>query len=194
MGIPMRIGSEIFCDIRGNVEMWRTVVGGEEIYAISNTGNARSRRIPRSGKRFGHWRLLKPMINSYGYLRVSLYLNGKKTTRLIHHLVADAFLPPKGPTDTVVRHLNDDKLDNRVENLARGTYSDNMADSIHNGKHVVPKGVAHYRAKLTEDNVREIRRLYATGNFTQRELALHFGVSQKAIWQIVLRTRWKHVA
>jgi len=193
MGILMRIGGEIFCDIRGTVEMWRPVVGGEEIYAISNTGSARSRRIPRSGKRFGPWRLLKPMINSCGYLRVSLYLNGKKTTRLIHHLVADSFLPPKGPTDTVVRHLNDNKLDNRVENLARGTYSDNMADSIHNGKHVVPKGAAHYRAKLTEDDVRENRRLYATGEFSQRELARRFGVHQRTIGRIVLRKNWKHV-
>ena len=194
MGILMRIGGEIFCDIRGTVEMWRPVVGGEEIYAISNTGNARSRRIPGSGKRFGHWRLLKPAINSAGYQTVVLCLHGKQTSHNIHNLVADAFLPPKGQTDTVVRHINDNKLDNRVENLARGTYSDNMADSIHNGKHVVPKGAAHYRAKLTEDRVREIRRLYATGKFTQQELGLRFGVGDATISKIVRRKLWKHVA
>jgi hypothetical protein len=120
--------------------------------------------------------------------------NGEQTVRKIHHLVADAFLPPKGPTDTVVRHLNDIKTDNRVENLARGTVEDNTADAVHNGSGFVGKGTAHGKAKLTEDIVREIRRLYATGNFTQQELGLRFGVNQQTISQIVRLEHWKHVA
>jgi len=175
-------------------EEWRDVVEHDGIYSISNIGNARSKRIPNSGKRFGPWRLLKPAINSRGYLCVALHLNGKQTSHKIHHLVADAFLPAQGPTDTVVRHLNDNKLDNCVENLARGTYSDNRLDSVRNGKHRAPKGSAHYRAKLNDDKVEEVRRLYATGNFTQRELGLRFGVHRQTISKIVRRKSWKHIA
>ena len=174
-------------------EELRDVVGHDGIYSISNIGNVRSKRIPNSGKRFGQWRLLKPAINSRGYLSVNLCLHGKQTTHLIHHLVADAFLPAKGSTDTVVRHLNDVKTDNRVENLARGTRSDNQFDSVRNGKHRAPKGSAHYRAKLNDDKVEEVRRLYATGEFTQQELGLRFGVSQTMIGFIVRRKSWKHI-
>jgi hypothetical protein len=176
---------------------WVPVVGYEEPYEVSDRGQVRSRYVPGHGGRLGaRWRLLKPGIDSSGYQTVVLCLHGKQTTHRIHNLVADAFLPPKGPTDRVVRHLNDIKTDDRLENLARGTYSDNMADSIRNGKHVSPKlrGSAHGCAKLTEDNVREIRSLYATGNFTLAELGLRFGVTLQSIGYIVLRKTWRHIA
>jgi hypothetical protein len=149
--------------------------------------------VPGAQGRLGSWRLLKPRLDQKGYLFVTLYAHGKQTHHQIHHLVADAFLPAKGPTDTVVRHLNDNKLDNRVENLARGTYSDNMDDAIKNGVGFVGKGTANGKAKLTEDIVREIRQLYATGEFSQRALALRFGVSRYTICQIVRRKNWKHI-
>lgn len=188
----MLVVTTLSCAWCGVAEEWEPVVGGEGIYAISNKGNARSRRIPCSGKRLGFWRLLKPGLDSAGYLYVNLYLHGKRTNRLVHHLVADAFLSPKGPTDQVVRHLNDNKLDNCVENLARGTYSDNMRDVFRNGKRT-HKGSANSQAKLTEDIVREIRCLYATGTFTQIELARRFGVRQGTISEIVRCQKWRHV-
>lgn len=171
-------------------EIWKPVVGFEGTYEVSILG-VRSKR-GRNGTPIAYWRTLKPGFDTHGYRQVTLYLRGKRKNFLVAHLVADAFLPPKKPTDQVLRHLNDDPTDNRIENLAWGTYSDNMADAIRNDK--IPRGVAHYCAKLTEENVREIRRLYATGNFTQQDLALKFGVAQGVISDIVKRKKWKHVA
>jgi hypothetical protein len=71
--------------------------------------------------------------------------------------------------------------------------SDNAQDAIRNGVFHPPRGSAHGRAKLTEDNVREIRQLYATGNYSQLELGLRFGVSKHTISLIVRRKIWKHV-
>ena len=164
-------------------EEWRPIAEFEGTYEVSVLG---VRRISTG-------RILKPTIGEDGRPHVNLSLHGKITTHRMAHLVADAFLPPKSPTDKVLRHLNDDPTDNRTENLAWGTRSDNMLDAIRNGKWCAKKGVAHGSAKLTEDQVREIRRLYATGKFTQQELALQFGVAQSVISGIVLRQTWKHV-
>jgi len=172
-----------FCAIGGVIEEWRPIRSHEGIYDVSILG---VRRIATG-------RILKPCLDSYGYPHVHLYLRGERTSHPISYLVADAFLPPKGPTDQVLRHLNDIKTDNRPENLAWGTYSDNMADSVRNGIAFVATGAAHWNAKLTEDQVREIRRLYATENFTQQELALKFGVSRRMVSDIVRRKTWKHV-
>jgi len=172
-------------------EVWRAIAGYGGTYEISD--GFRIRRIAGGkGARIG--RILKQCPDSKGYPQVTLYLRGKRKNLYVAHLVADAFLPPKNPTDQVLRHLNDDPTDNRPENLAWGTHSDNLRDAYRNGRiDSAVRGIAHGMAKLTEDDVREIRRLYATGEFTQRELALRFGVSQMAIWEIVLRKTWKHV-
>jgi len=172
-------------------EEWRDVVGYERIYGISDW--ARVRRIAGGrGARAG--RILKQRTDPNGYLYVILCLHGKRTTHRVHHLMANAFLAPKSSTDQVLRHLNDDPADNRIENLAWGTYSDNMADSVRNGTAFVAKGSANYNAKLHDDKVREIRRLYATGEFTLHELGLRFGVSDRTISKIVRRQTWKHIA
>jgi len=174
-----------------NVEIWKPVVGCEGTYEVSDDREVR--RIS-PGKRTYPGRILKQQLDPQGRPTVVLYLRGKRRTFRVSHLIADAFLPPKSSADQVLRHLNDNPADNRIENLAWGTYSDNNADAIRNGKFHSQKGVLHGGAKLTDDKVREIRRLYATGNFTQQELALKFGVAQSVISDIVKRKKWKHVA
>lgn len=54
-------------------------------------------------------------------------------------------------------------------------------------------GESNPRAKLTENKVREIRSLYATKQWLQKDLAEIFGVDQTIINSIVLRKIWKHV-
>ncbi len=79
---------------------------------------------------------LKFGLNKDGYKRVNLMTkNGKQKHCGIHVLKAKAFLFGPNPLGyNVVRHLNDVKTDNRLENLAWGTQSDNMKDCIRNGK------------------------------------------------------------
>ena len=187
----MRITGNMAIMVRGGPpERWRQIHGYENVYEVSDRW--RVRRIARGhGARPG--RILKPWMRKDGYLVVSLHLRGKQTQFYVARLVANAFLPEKGPTDTVVRHLNDDPSDNRPCNLAWGTYSDNTNDAVRNGKWRAPKGTAHGRSKLTDDQVLEIRRMYATGEFTQQELAVRFGVSRRTIGYIVARHHWKHI-
>jgi hypothetical protein len=58
---------------------------------------------------------------------------------------------------------------------------------------VVNQGENHHGAKLTEQNIHEIRELWRTCNWTQRELAEMFGVSQPTICAIVNYYGWKHI-
>lgn len=48
-------------------------------------------------------------------------------------------------------------------------------------------------ARLTEEEVREIRRLLDAGNVTQQELGKKFGVAQETISAIKRRTRWNKI-
>lgn len=95
-------------------------------YEISDTGVVRHRESGRVRKL---WR------ESTGYLTVTLRNPGGVSKRLkVHRLVASAF-HLNLENRPYVRHLNDVRDDNRLENLAWGTNSENQYDSIRNGTH-----------------------------------------------------------
>ena len=78
---------------------------------------------------------LKSRLNEKGYKRVDLRtIDGKAKTCKIYVIKAKAFLYTPNPIFyNVIRHLNDVKTDNTISNLAWGTQSDNVRDSIRNG-------------------------------------------------------------
>jgi len=110
---------------------WRPVVGQEGKYEVSETGEVR--RLRHRNAR-GHWvptRTMKQSTGNNGYARVSV---GSAGVRLVHHLVAEAFLGPRPPA-AHVRHLDTNKRNNSVTNLAYGSPSENMGDTLAHGKH-----------------------------------------------------------
>lgn len=70
----------------------------------------------------------------------------------LHHWVAWAFLGPRTAATPVVRHLNDDPLDNRAENLSWGTHGENSADVFSNGKRIKRSHCRHGH-ELAEPNL-----------------------------------------
>jgi hypothetical protein len=99
-------------------EIWKDVVGYEGVYQVSDLGNVKSLDRIDYAVRKRNGRLLKLNPNSNGYLIVRLYLEGKGNTRLVHKLVAEAFLNhiPCGHK-LVVDHIDNDKLNNQLTNL-----------------------------------------------------------------------------
>lgn len=95
------------------------------------------------------------------------------------------------PPGMVVRHTCDNPPCTNPAHLILGTHADNVRDRVEHGK--ATKGEGNSRAKITDHVVREIRRLYATGGWSQRRLAAHFGISQPNIHVIVTQKGWHHV-
>ena len=92
-----------------NNEVWKYILGYEGLYKISNKG-----RVKSIG--YGKERILKPANNGRGYLKVDLCKNGDKKWCLVHRLVAQAFIPNPNNLPEV-NHLDENKENNRVENL-----------------------------------------------------------------------------
>ena len=80
-------------------------------------------------------KVMKISSDKYGYRVITLQAQNNKHRRCrIHVLKAKAFIHSPNPLGAnMVRHLNDIKTDNRLENLVFGTQSDNAQDSIRNG-------------------------------------------------------------
>lgn len=172
-------------------EEWRDVPGYESLYIVSNLGRVK-RILPAMGTWAG--RLLSPSPNTQGYLRVGLTdRDGRMRSVQIHRIVAAAFLGPC-PLGQEVNHKNGDRGDERLENLEYVTRSENL---FHAARELGVKwgvgGEKSPNAKLTTAQVREIRSLWATGEHTQKQLSVAFGVSDVLISMIVNRKSWKHV-
>jgi hypothetical protein len=71
------------------------------------------------GKRLG--KPMKTIVNRYGYLMVMLMINGKRTNKRVHRLLAEAFLPNYYGLPTV-DHKDINKLNNSLYNLKWESY------------------------------------------------------------------------
>ncbi len=73
-----------------------------------------------------------------------------------------------------------------------GTRRQNSQDMVMKGRAPKNYGDRNPRALLTNEQAEEVRELYATGNYKQKELAERFGVSRQAISAIVTQVRYKN--
>ena len=96
---------------------------------------------------------------------------------------------PAGP----ICHRCDNPPCVRPEHLFAGTPAINNRDRAAKGRSGDQSGERASRTKLCADDVRDIRRTYAKGRASQRELAARFGVSQTTIMLIVNRQRWQSI-
>jgi hypothetical protein len=118
-------------------EQWKPVVGYEGLYEVSNFGRIFS--LPKEWigskgcKRKHNGKLLSISYSNKAYARVLLCNKGTNKTREIHQLVAEAFLGhvPCG-YKLVVDHIDNDKLNNRVNNLQLISQRENSSKNVIN--------------------------------------------------------------
>ncbi len=160
-------------------------------YEIGSDGSVWSSSILRSWNR-GKRVLLSTRCDRDGYLRVRLVREGvrKRFNKMIHVLMIEAFVGPR-PDGYVCRHLNGINTDNRLENLAWGTPQDNSDDRARHGRTV--RGSRFWSARLSENDVRQIRELRGSHRISLRALAVAFGVRVSTIHCVVNGNSWRSV-
>ena len=124
-------------------EIWKDIPEFEGIYEVSNMGRIRSlSRIVRSGRgnRINPTVILKPAIGQWGYEQVCLRKDGKKYTKRVNRLVAQAFIPNPNNLPQV-NHIDGDKTNNCVDNLE-------WCDASHNMKHCFDNRMSNWTTKI----------------------------------------------
>ena len=142
--------------------------------------------VSRNGK------VLKPHRGDIqGHLNVRLWKNGRVHEEYIHRLVAKTFIP--NPMNyPFVGHLDDDKENNHVDNLAWGTHKDNYEDSVYNGTAYFissedrEKGLAKIRKPVISHEIATGQERYFVG---QTEAARRLGLQQANIGKVLLGER-----
>lgn len=154
------------------MEVWKDIPNYDGIYQTSNLGNVKSLM-------FGKERILKPRLNSNGYLYVVLSKNSDKKTITIHQLVAMCFLEhTPNKFKLVVDHIDGNTLNNNAKNLQLTT-----------NRYNVSKGAKGCTSKYTgvywnKPNSKWLAQIYANGKrqhlgYFNCELAAHNAYQKK---------------
>ncbi len=178
-------------------EDWRDIKGYAGYYQVSSHGRVASlaRVIKEWDPRWGKWRTkyLKYRVLRPGgglYLSVLLSKNGLQKTYEVHRLVMNTFVGLK-PEDKEVCHNDGNRKNNRLDNLRYDTRSNNHKDKITHG--TAPIGEKSASAKLTSEDVKLIKQIYAQGESSQSNIANRFGVGQSTISAVIRSVRYTNV-
>lgn len=157
--------------IRSHIKFIRDERGVIKGYSISKNGKI------RKGSKFN------------GYLAIDSSINGKRKILYVHRLVAKYFI--ENPADrNEVNHKDGNKLNNYYENLEWCTHGENMKHA--SNKRLIPMGEKSPQAKLTRNDVLDIRNAFNIG-FTLSQITEAYPTTRDNIRAIINRKSWKHI-
>lgn len=171
-------GNDVYVDDYYMDEVWEHIPGFSN-YMISSKGRVWSERSQMF--------LTPKRMDREGHLGFCLRRNGMAYYVYLHRLMAQAFIPnPEGYP--VVRHLDDDRENNDLENLAWGTQRHNWLDSFRNGTAKAPtdedreKGFKKIRIPVRATNIKTGETIDYPG---QSEAARQLGLEQANVWKVL---------
>lgn len=171
------------------MENWKNVVGYEGYYEVSDLGNVRSVTRVKKGK------ALKPIKRQHGYLAVQLWGKGGNSrgfrTFSVHRLVAEAFIP-NSENKPEVNHKDENKANNRVENLEWVSRKENMNVGTLPNRF---KGRKSHRAKaiLQYDKEGNLLGEFESASDAGRKLGINYRNIQNSLYkgQLAYECYWR---
>lgn len=117
--------------------------------------------------------------DGYGFIAFN------RTALLAHRIAYE--LAYGDPGELFVLHKCDVRVCCNPKHLFLGTLLDNNRDRAQKGRSAHLKGKLNGMCKLTDEQIAEIRRLYAAGGTSHRKLAVLFGIDHSHVGDIVRR-------
>ena len=122
------------------MEIWKAIKDYEGLYVVSDIGKVKGlhRSVVHMGRKITiKEKILHNRVNNFGYKEVRLSKDGKTTTKFIHILKAQAFIPnPEGKKE--VNHKDGNKVNNHISNLEWVTHAENIKHAYSSG--LIKKG------------------------------------------------------
>ena len=169
-------------------EIWKDVSEYPDVFMISQYGRVYSKRTNK---------ILVQGKTKTGYYVISSRIGGrtgKCICKKVHRWVAEAFIdnPENKP---VVNHKDGDKLNNYVDNLEWCTFKENSIHAYSTGLAKPSYGEKHIHSKLTDDDVRFIRKYYVErcNKYGVTALSKKYKVAHSTIIDVLRFNTWKHV-
>ncbi len=165
-------------------ERWRSVVGFEDKYQVSNLG--RVRKI-QDGV------LVSQHLNPDGYTELALWHEGRNHYFKVHTLVAAAFLGPR-PLGKEVNHIDLVRSNNKASNLEYLSHAQNLAHSSANGSKFGARGERHGQAVLTRQDVIRIREARRSGYFSSyAEMSRSLNIPYHLVYRVARGIFWREL-
>ena len=130
--------------------MWKNIPSTKNNYSANDkTGEIKSNnRLGTDGRKI-KGKILKPCMQNSGYLIVDVYVDGQKTKKLVHRLIAEAFIDNYDES-LDVNHIDCNKTNNMAINLECVTRSENLEHARKHGLIVPSKKQIHQRATIKD--------------------------------------------
>ena len=136
---------------------------------------------------------LSYQLDKNGYAKVQLSsTDGKRHRYSVHRLILENFHPVKNMQNLQVNHIDGNKLNNRLDNLEWCNCSENQIHAYKIGLKN-QKGDKNNASKLTEKQVLEIIDLLLLKQFTYKEIASKYGISEETVGAIKRKKNWKYL-
>ncbi len=160
-------------------------------YFISNMGRIKSiHKITKS-----EYLLKCTPLKRGGYLQFNIKLSGdKRASKYVHKLVAEYFKSTKRK-NVFVTHLNGDRNNNKVTNIAWMNRDELSAHHAKLGTYKYDRTniVLGSHVKMTEAKVRRLKKALRSGKKTRTQLSKDFGITMTQIKRIDRGENWGHV-
>lgn len=131
-------------------------------------------------------------VNRDGYKVVDMYKDNKATRKTVHRFVALAFIP-NPENKPCVNHIDGNKQNNKLENLERNTYSENMRHAFDTELLVREKGEKVHNAVFTDDQIHEVCKMMQEG-YRSIDIRKKLSVPKYLLCNIRHKGSWSHIS